>query len=80
MTAEWIIKFVLQRPFESFTIVLLDGRELHVRHPEAIVIGRFGLVVEYFHPTSQLEIVDAAGIISLRTIYPTNASNWEEKG
>jgi hypothetical protein len=76
MTSDYIIRFFDQRPFEPFTILLLDGRELHVQHPEVTTIERGAQLVTYTHPTRQLEVIDTSMIVSLRTIYPTDINTW----
>lgn len=69
MTSEQVIYFFQRHPFVPFTFCLADGRELHVRHPELGTLGRSALVIYFFHPTRQVEVVDTALIVSIRTIH-----------
>ncbi len=60
MTTIQVVRFFEQRPFEPFTMVLVDGREFHVRHPEIATLAQAALVVNYIHPTRQVEVIDTA--------------------
>ena len=76
MTAEYLIRFVMQRPFEPFTLTLADGRELQIAHPEFAQLGEFAAVVTVVLPTDQIEVVDTSLIVSIRTIYATDPAAW----
>ncbi len=78
MTSEQVVKFFGARPFKPFTCSLVNGRELQVLHPEQVSVGRHALVVSHIHPSRQLEVIDAAHIVSLRTIYPADIDSWSE--
>ena len=78
MTTELIVRFFMQQPFEPVTLVLSDGRELHVNHPEQAVATRGGSVIYYYHPTSQVEVIDSAMVISLRTIHAVDLDSYRE--
>jgi hypothetical protein len=64
MTTEQMLACVRSIPFRPFTIHLADGREIAVRHPEAIAYtgGRIAVVL---HPNDQLEIIDLLLVSSL---------------
>ena len=75
---EAVIRMFMQQPFEPFTIVTSDARELDVRHPEQ---GTFGLRAEtviYFHPDRKIELINPAQIVSLRTIRPSDIASYSE--
>jgi hypothetical protein len=72
VTTDQIIAFVEGRPFTPFTLLLVDGRELHVLHPELINLGLFAAYVAIVLPTSQVEIIDTSMIVSIRTIHPVD--------
>jgi hypothetical protein len=55
---------------------LVDGRELHVHHRDYAQLGRAVQFVIYLHPNGQVEFVDADQIVSLRTIYPADFSDY----
>jgi hypothetical protein len=78
MTSPWLTRFVRQQPFEPFTMVVADGRELHVPHPEHASLGDFATTLIYMHPTGQIEVVDAAMIVSIRTIRAADLANYSE--
>ena len=60
MTTEYVVRFFDREPFEPFTVTLVDGRELHVLHPESAQIGEHVLVILLIHPTDQVEVFDNA--------------------
>ena len=72
MTTDQLIAFVEGRPFTPFTLALVDGRELHVLHPELINLGLFAAYAAIVLPTSQVEIIDTSMIVSIRTVYPVD--------
>ena len=78
MTSSFIVLFIVQRPFEPFTITTADGREFHVPHPEYVGVGLGAQTVRYMHPNGQIEILDAALIVSIRTIYAADLSSYSE--
>ena len=78
MTSEHLTRFVQQRPFEPFTFVTVDGREIQVRHPEHVSMGQHALSVTCTHPTGQIEIIDANLIVSIRTLYAADAADYSE--
>jgi hypothetical protein len=70
MTSALMTHWVLQRPFVPFTLILVNGREIHVPHSDFISSGRGVLTISVLLPTGQLEIVDTALIVSIRTFHP----------
>jgi hypothetical protein len=76
MTAEHLIRFVMQCPFEAFTLNLADGRELQIRRPEFAILGEYAAVITVILPTRQIEVVDTSQIVSIRTIYATDPAAW----
>jgi hypothetical protein len=59
-----------------FTFTLVNGREMHVMRAEEVSIGRYALVVAFYHPTRQLEVFDVDHIVSLRAVFPTGRNSW----
>ena len=78
MTSALLTRFVEQRPFEPFTAVTANGREFHVNHPEHVFLGEYALSLTFLHPTGQIEIIDAAPIVSIRTIYAADVAGYSE--
>ena len=76
MTTEQIIRFAESRPFEPFTLLLGNGRELTIMHPEMATIGQAGLILYVMHPNRQIEVVDTALIVSVRTVYAADPDSW----
>ncbi len=79
MTAEYVIRFFMQRPFEAFTMVLTDGREIHIPHREFAEIEQYAVTVLVVLPTRQVEVVDTSLIVSLRTIYASDPAAWSSE-
>jgi hypothetical protein len=77
VTIEETIKWFEQRPFEPFTVVLINNREFLVPHPEYATLGLYGAVVYVFHPVGQIEVIDASLILSFRTLYKSQISSFE---
>ena len=69
-----------QRPFQPFTIRLVDGREYPVRHPEFVAASPRTVVV--IHPdTDAVTVLEPGLIISLeglRGVPPTNVAPKSE--
>jgi hypothetical protein len=80
MTTDHAIRFFLQEPFEPFTLCLSDGREFHVPHLRIATIGEYGEVVYFTLPTRQVEVIDTALIVSIRTIYSSDVTKWDPLG
>jgi hypothetical protein len=72
VTTETIVRFFYGRPFRPFIVSLANGREIHFLHPEQAVVGDAALTVNYVHPTHQVEVIDSALIVSIRTVYPAD--------
>ena len=70
MTTPLMIHYVQQRPFVPFTMILASGREIHVPHSDFVLAGQGVLTVSVLLPTGQLEIIDTALIVSIRTFHP----------
>jgi hypothetical protein len=79
MTSPPLARFFMQRPFEPFTMVLADGRELHVNHPEFADVNAQDEVVTFQHPSGQLEVIDPRLIVSIRTIYPAHIGDYRKR-
>lgn len=69
MTTEQLPKLMRARPFQPFVIRTADGREVEVRHPEAIAYpgGRIAVVVG---PDESVEIIDLLLVPTLRVAGP----------
>jgi hypothetical protein len=70
MTSAVITQYVEQRPFVPFTMILANSREIHVPHAEFLITGDSVQCVYIILPTGQLEIIDTALIVSIRTLHP----------
>ena len=70
MTTNVMTRYAEQRPFEPFTMILANGREIHVPHSDFVTTGPSVLTVYVLVPNGQLEIVDTALIVSIRTFHP----------
>jgi hypothetical protein len=64
MTTEQLLGLVRRIPFTPFTIRTADGREIVVRHPEAIAYTG-GRIAAVLHPNDQLEIIDLLLVSSI---------------
>jgi hypothetical protein len=71
MSSDVITRFVEQRPFEPFTMKLVDGREVYVPHSDFIGVGFAVQSVNVILPTRQLEVIDTVHVVSIRTFYPS---------
>ena len=79
MTPQPLARFFLQRPFEPFTMVLVDGRELHVSHPEFADADAQAETVAFQHPSGQVEVIDPRLILPMRTIYSANLVDYQRR-
>ena len=79
MTTGPLARFFMQEPFEPFTLVLADGRELHVHHIEFALVNRREGIVTFLHPSGQVELVDFNLIVSIRTIYPADIAAFQSR-
>ena len=58
-----------QRPFRPFRIRMADGREIEVRHPDAVSWGgEHGRIVSYLSPSDEWEVIDIALVTSLASV------------
>ncbi len=64
MTIETLTRAMRRAPFSSFTLHLADGREIRVRHPEAIAHGGGRTAVVFLGP-EQVEEIDLLLVVSL---------------
>jgi len=68
MTARQLHETLHADPFIPFSIHLVDGREIYVRHPEFVLISDDGLIVKAFTGDDPPELIDIALIVSLRPL------------
>ena len=80
MTWQPLARFFMQQPFEPFTMVLANGREIHVNHPELAGVNAPDGIVFWQHPSGQIEVIDPALIVSVRTIYASNIADFSRNG
>jgi hypothetical protein len=66
MTADQIQKRLDAVPFRPFDLCLVDGRTLHVAHPELISFGSRTRVVILWTPDAKVEMIDTVLVVSLR--------------
>jgi hypothetical protein len=57
-----------RRPFQPFTLVLVDGQRFTVDHPEFAATGRRGRVVTFYCSDSTRHEIDARLIVDLVAI------------
>ena len=57
--------------------MLVDGRELHVNDPEFADADARAEIVTFQHPSGQVEVIDPRLILSIRTIYPADMSDYQ---
>jgi hypothetical protein len=60
------------RPFVPFIIVLDDGQELHVDHPDALMYGRHTTI--YFGADDLVQLFDHRAVIDVRQPKEATAS------
>jgi hypothetical protein len=70
MDSEFIVRFVVQRPFVPFEIFTADGRVLKAPHPEFVTLERHTVAMTFTDTNGNVEIVDSALIVSVRTLQP----------
>ncbi|MDB5291626.1 MAG: hypothetical protein JWL69_2867 [Phycisphaerales bacterium] len=70
MTSELMVRYFEGRPFIPFEMYLADRRILKVPHPEYAAMERFAAGVTIFEDSGHIETVDAALIVSFRTLKP----------
>jgi hypothetical protein len=66
-----------RRPFQPFLIRTADGREIEMRHPDAIAWGN-RRIVSYVSPTDDWEVIDIALVTSLLT--PASPAETKTEG
>jgi hypothetical protein len=76
MTTAMLSPFFNMRPFQPFTLYLVDGRTIEVGHPDLANLGRAGLGVWILHPTGQIESIDTSLITSIRTRDPADIEQF----
>ena len=69
MSSDVLVRYIEQRPFEPFTLVMTNGREIHVPHSDFVVVGYAVMSVNVLLPTGQLEVIDSAHVVSIWTFY-----------
>ena len=70
MTEAVVIRFLMRQPFIGFEMYLADGRVLRVPHPETASFGEFGSTIVRYEESGKVETVDAALVVSIRTLQP----------
>lgn len=75
MTSADMVLFAEQRAFVPFTMILANGREVHVPHAEFLITRNSVQSVHVIIPTGQLEIIDVALVVSIRAFYPAELPN-----
>jgi len=58
MTTEWLHRAITAVPFRPFTIVMADGHEIPVAHPELIAHAEGARVAVVMLSESQIEWID----------------------
>jgi hypothetical protein len=68
MTSDQIRNAQRVRPFQPFSLHLVDGRELWIRHPETAMLSPQGRTVQNINSDRLTEVVDVLMIVSLRPL------------
>jgi hypothetical protein len=76
MTTEHLVLFVDQRPFEPLILYLADGGERYIPHREAVNIAEHALAIFLTYSTMQVEVIDTALIVGIKTVHPTDPALW----
>jgi hypothetical protein len=66
----------MSRPFEPFSITLVGGRELFIKHPEIITPTTAAMGVWIVEETGHVEAIPNEAMISLRTLNPVDPSQF----
>ena len=72
MVTDLIPRFVFARPFEPFSLMLTDGREVQVRAAGEIAVGQYILTLYVFHPSTQVKVIDVSHVVSIKTLRQAN--------
>ena len=70
MTGPYVIRFCEQRPFVPITMCLVDGRDYEIPHSDFVATGNHSATIIVYHRSGQVEVIDAALIVSLQTTNP----------
>ena len=70
---EYLVRVVMARPFEPFTLILSGGHSVDVLHPELIVLTRHIEMATVYDPVGRREYIQVDKIASIRTIRPVGA-------
>jgi hypothetical protein len=54
-------------PFRPFVLVMADGREYPVSHPDFVAISPSGREIIHYGPDDELHLLDARLIVEIRT-------------
>jgi hypothetical protein len=79
MTTAYTTRFIAQRPFVPFVMLLANGREHVISHPEFVHVGEYALTVFVLHSSGQVEVIDTALIVSFRTLYASDLNSWRSQ-
>jgi hypothetical protein len=76
MTTAYVTRFVLERPFVPFVMLLTNGREHVITHSDFVALGEYAAVLLVFHPAGQVEVIDSELIVSFCTLYESDSAQW----
>jgi len=68
MTTEQIRTYKNARPFVPFAIHLADGREIHVKHPENLMVPQPARTIGVLNNERAIETVDLLLVTTLRPL------------
>jgi len=68
MTTEQLRTYKNARPFVPFAIHLADGREIHVKHPENIMVPEPARTIGVLNQEGAIETVDLLLVTTLRPL------------
>ena len=76
MSTNQIGIFLESRPFHPFLIYLADGRTMRIIHPDFVAVGEFALGIWILYVGGEVELIDVALIISMRTEGPVDPAQF----
>jgi hypothetical protein len=72
MSADQILAFVQSPPFIPFSVQLVGGREIVVRHSDYAVPSFGGAGIWLLHDTGHVEAIEGGLILSMKSLDPVD--------
>ena len=73
MTRDEIRKALKAQPFQPFTMILADGREILAHHPEYMIVPPVGRTACVWQKNGELDIIDIIMVTDLKFGPPAEA-------